>query len=238
MAENKTFASKDMVGTPRGYVKKKDIERVDREMEPILEGTTGALLMISPFGRAAGRGMAAYRGYKAGKAVQKAVGAAKAGKRFSVEGAKTFTKAKPQVATPKNVAKVGGATGAAVGGYYATKELAKMRDAKGDVAKDRPSYQEAYENVNRKHGTDVPVAQVRRAIPIPKPKPERASSKPPIPKPKPKGLIPAKPAKPVRKAEKRAEKKPSFKANWMGAAPTAMQKRAGKRGSMRQGRER
>lgn len=234
MAEKKTFAD-------RKYDKripyKPSPEGKKMADEYIAPGIVAGLSMI-PVGRAASAGMGLYRGYKAGKAAQNVIKAAKGGKQFKVEGAKTFTKAKPQVVTPKNVAKVGGATGAAVGGYYATKELAKMRDAKGDVAKDRPSYQEAYENVNRKHGTDVPVAQVRRAIPIPKPKPERASSKPPIPKPKPKGLIPAKPAKPVRKAEKRAERKPSFKANWMGAAPTAMQKRAGKRGSMRQGRER
>jgi hypothetical protein len=49
--EKKTFANKDMVGTPRGYVKKSDMERVDREMTPILEGAT-TVLSLTPLGRA------------------------------------------------------------------------------------------------------------------------------------------------------------------------------------------
>lgn len=56
--EKKTFANKDMVGTPRGYVKKKDIERVDREMTPILEGAT-TVLSLTPIGRAVRAGKAA-----------------------------------------------------------------------------------------------------------------------------------------------------------------------------------
>ena len=48
MEKRKTFASKDMVGTPRGYVKKEDVERVDREMQPVIDAA-GEILPYLPF---------------------------------------------------------------------------------------------------------------------------------------------------------------------------------------------
>lgn len=43
---------KEMVGTPRGYVKKQDVKRVDRNMKPILERAT-TVLGLTPLGRTA-----------------------------------------------------------------------------------------------------------------------------------------------------------------------------------------
>jgi hypothetical protein len=108
MAEKKTFANKDMVGTPRGYVKKKDIERVDREMTPILQGATTAL-SLTPLGRgvSAARnipgvvrkflpaGKAAARAEKAAEAAAKVKSSGPKG-RYSVKGAEK----KPDVVVP------------------------------------------------------------------------------------------------------------------------------------------
>jgi hypothetical protein len=190
MADKKTFATKDKVGTPRGYVNKEDIERVDREMRPILEGATGVLAGAIPLGRVAKMGTIMYRGAKAAKAVKGASEAAKtaasAGRRYAPKGAKQVVKEAPKKAdgTNKVLAGLGGVT--AVG--YGASKLAPARKAEArrgggpsarqgsssaSMAAKKPpvSFETAYQSVNRKHGTDKPVTAVRRAIPIPQAKP-------------------------------------------------------------------
>lgn len=61
MEKRKTFASKDMVGTPRGYVKKEDVERVDREMQPVIDAA-GEILPYLPFVGPASKAYKAARG--------------------------------------------------------------------------------------------------------------------------------------------------------------------------------
>lgn len=58
-------------------------------------------------------------------------------------------------------------------------------------------------------------------IPKPKPRPERKAEKS-VPKPRPE-------RKAEKKVEKKVERKAKFKGNWTGAAPTAMQKRGGRK---------
>lgn len=199
MADKKTFANKDTVGTPRGYVKKKDIERVDREMKPILEGATGVLATAIPLGRVARLGTIMYRAAKAGKAVKGASEAAKvagsAGRRYAPKGAKQVVKEAPKKSdgTNKVLAGLGGATaigygaskmfparkGETAGRYPARKPGGARPETPGSYPASKPaapksppaSFETAYQNVNRKHGTDKPVTVVRRAIPIPTPKP-------------------------------------------------------------------
>jgi hypothetical protein len=139
MADKKTFANKDMVGTPRGYVKKKDVERVDREMTPILKGATAALGLMPVVGPAARAGMVAYRGAKAAKAVTKAKDAVKAGRRFAPAGAKEAPKAAPKAATKKSDgvnATLAGLGGATAIGYGASKMFPAR---KGETAGSYPA---------------------------------------------------------------------------------------------------
>lgn len=143
MADKKTFGNKDMVGTPRGYVKKKDVERVDREMTPILKGATTALTFMPVVGPAARAGMVAYRGAKAakavGQAVTKAKDAAKAGRRFAPAGAKEAPKAAPKAATKKSDgvnATLAGLGGATAIGYGASKMFPAR---KGETAGSYPA---------------------------------------------------------------------------------------------------
>lgn len=202
MADKKTFANKDMVGTPRGYVKKKDIERVDREMKPILEGAAIGL-SLTPLGRVARTGAALYRGAKALKkgteAIQRAKTASGPVRRYAPKGAKQVVKEAPKKSdgTNKVLAGLGGATAI---GYGASKmfparkgETAGRHPARKPgggptarqgsssasmVAKSPPaSFETAYQNVNRKHGTDRAARIVQRQIPIPKPKPATDKSR-------------------------------------------------------------
>lgn len=103
-----------------------------------------------------------------------------------------------------------------------------MIEAKSGVAKDRSkpmstaSVQESYQQLNRKHGTQRPVTEVSRAIPIPRAKPDR-----PKKDAKPKAKPVAKKSAP--KAKAKAKPAIRFKGNWQNAAPTAMQARMGQR---------
>lgn len=64
MATNKKNPPKGMVGTPRGYVKKEDRDRVDKAMEPV--ATAGKVVATMAPGLGAARGLkAAYTGAKA-----------------------------------------------------------------------------------------------------------------------------------------------------------------------------
>ncbi len=205
MAEKKTFKKKDMVGTPRGYVKKADVERVDREMTPILKGATTALSFMPIVGPGARAGMMAYRGSKAAKAAASVASKAKKGgdasRRFSPAGAKKAAKEAPKSdATNKVLAGLGGVTAA---GYAASKfrsskdkgggpearqgssspsiKPRKMNIIKPDKnvepkkseAASTKSMEKAYQAIGTRTGTDAPVRAVRRAIPIPQPKPDR-----------------------------------------------------------------
>lgn len=64
MEKRKTFASKDMVGTPRGYVKKEDVERVDREMQPVIDAAGEVLPYLPLVGPASKAYKAAQGGAK------------------------------------------------------------------------------------------------------------------------------------------------------------------------------
>lgn len=137
--------------------------------------------------------------------------------------------APPSKGMGKKVAVAGGATGAIVGGYMASKEMAKQRSAKAGVANDKSKpmstadVQKSYQELNRKHGTQRPVTEQRRSVPA------RVKAKPADlmdsykKKTKAKSAKPAK-AKPAKKAQRVA-----FKGNWTNAAPTPMQKKAGMR---------
>jgi hypothetical protein len=207
--QTRTFAKKsagsDMVGTPRGYVKKKDIERVDREMTPILEDATGALAIVIPSLRAARTGAVMYRGAKALKkgteAIQRAKTASGPVRRFAPKGAKQVVKEAPKKSdgTNKVLAGLGGVTavgygaskmfparkGETAGSYPARKPGGARPETPGSYPASRPaapksppaSFETAYQSVNRKHGTDKPVTSVRRAIPIPKAKPAMDKSR-------------------------------------------------------------
>lgn len=114
--------------------------------------------------------------------------------------------------------------------------LASMTTPTGDGQEDKPSgpLMKGGRQAGYKYKDEAPVPVRKAAGTYTKPydKPE----KPPIPKAKPQSQpktksfkAPSKaPSKaPERKAE--APKRPSFKGNWVGAAPTAMQARAGKK---------
>lgn len=204
MADKKTFANKDMVGTPRGYVKKKDIERVDREMKPILEGAAMGL-SLTPLGRVARTGAAMYRGAKAAKkgaeAIQRAKTASGPARRYAPKGAKQVVKEAPKKSdgTNKVLAGLGGATaigygaskmfparkGETAGRYPARKPGGARPETPGSYPASKPaapksppaSFETAYQNVNRKHGTDRAARIVQRQIPIPKPKPATDKSR-------------------------------------------------------------
>lgn len=207
MADKKTFGNKDMVGTPRGYVKKKDVERVDREMTPILKGATTALTFMPVVGPMARAGVIAYRGAKAAKAVTKAKDAVKAGRRFAPAGAKEAPKAAPKKGIDATTATVAGLGGATAIGAGASK-LMPAREGKSRELLPRPAklliqgggpkarqgsssasmpkkfsvastkdVEKAYQSVNRKHGTDRPVGEVFRQAPIPKAKPAMDKSR-------------------------------------------------------------
>ena len=106
--------------------------------------------------------------------------------------------------------------------YQRPGEKAPVKKANPSATKD---WEKAYQTLGTKTGVDAPVRAVRRAIPIPQPKPDMPK-KVEQKKAEPKKVQ----QKPMTKAKSpTAPKKPVFKGNWVGAAPTAMQARGGAR---------
>lgn len=159
MAENQYLKkNSDMVGTPRGYVKKKAIERVDREMEPILEKAT-TVLSFTPLGRAAAgtraasslfgkdagvvrkftpSGRAAARGEKAAEAATRAKSGS--GGSYNVKYTTKRTIQEPAKEAPKAAAKPRKSSS---GTSYSSESLSRARSGPVSRAPKKPQMSEA-----------------------------------------------------------------------------------------------
>jgi hypothetical protein len=159
MAENQYLKkNSDMVGTPRGYVKKKAIERVDREMEPILEKAT-TVLSFTPLGRAAAgtraasslfghvpgvvrkftpSGRAAARGEKAADAATRSK--SKSGGSYNVKYTTKRTIQEPAKEAPKAAAKPRKSSS---GTSYSSESLSRARSGPASRAPKKPQMSEA-----------------------------------------------------------------------------------------------